>query len=209
MADEFVPYIKFDPKVGGTYPTIEIHSLPFPANLIPDLFNLSIFIIESNVRGHYLRSTINSLFCQRLIDNVNEVEVPDWDTELMSYRYNENGEVIYKTVELRYLSFIYDGVERVVSYSYEGESQSFLQMHNSYVPFSELDEKLQRLYIASTMLTQRSLNFYENEVKKIELIKGGLKPKGDKEEQMFRDVFHSNTSLMTDSEFAMIFGVER
>ena len=82
-------------------------------------------------------------------------------------------------------------------------------MHNSLVPFSQLDEKLQKLYIASKMLTQSSLDFYESEIQKIDMSKSGLKPKGEWEEQMFRDVFHSNTSLMSDDEYEMIFGVER
>jgi len=209
MADEYVPYIKYDAKVGGTYRTIPLRSLPFPTNHIPELFNLSIFIIERNERGYYLRSTINSFFCQQLIDNVTEIEVPEWDAEQMSYRYNENGEIIYKTEELKYLSFIYEGVERAVAYNYEGKGESFLQMHNSLVPFSQLDEKLQKLYIASKMLTQSSLDFYESEIQKIDMSKSGLKPKGEWEEQMFRDVFHSNTSLMSDDEYEMIFGVER
>ena len=39
MADEFVPYIKYDAKAGGYYPTIDFRSLPFPPSNIPDLFN--------------------------------------------------------------------------------------------------------------------------------------------------------------------------
>jgi hypothetical protein len=209
MADEFVPYIKYDAKVGGYYPTIDFRSLPFPPSNIPELFNLRIFIIETNERGYYLRSTLNSLFCFELTDNTSEIEVPDWDTEQMSYKYDENGEVIYKTEKLKYLSFTYDGVERTVAYNYAGKGETFLQMHTSTVPFAELDERLQKLYIAAKMLSQNSLEFYENEIRKMDFRQSGLKPKGEWEEQMFRDTFQSNTSLMSDDEYEMIFGIER
>lgn len=209
MADEFVPYIKYDAKVGESYKAIELRSLPFPSNHLPELFNLKFFIIEVNDRGYYLRSTLNSLFCQQLIDNICEIEVPDWDTEQMSFKYDENGEVILKTEKLQYLSFIFDGIERAVAYNYAGKGETFLQMHTSTFPFAKLDDRLQRLYIAAKMLTNEELDFYETELRKYEMEQSGLKPKGEWEAQMFRDTFKSNTKLMSDDEYEMIFGIER
>ena len=209
MADELVPYIKYDPKVGGYYPTIELHSLPFPSNFIPQLFNLRVFIIEKNESGYFLRSTLNSLFCQHLKEHISEIEVPDFDAEQFNYKYDENGEVIYKTETLKYLSFIFEGVERAVAYNYLGQKENFLEIHVSKVPFSELDKRLRQLYNASIMLTERSLAFYSNEILKMKMKKNELKPKGEWEETTFRDVFHSDTSLMSDDEYEMIFGVSR
>jgi len=209
MADEIVPYIKYDAKIGGHYPTIEIRSLPFPANHIPDLFNLRIFIIEMNERGYFLRSTMNSLFCQQLINNNCEIEVPEYDAEQGSYKYDENGEVIFKTEKLQFLSFIFEGVERTVAYNFAGKGEIFLQMHSSTVPFHELDSRLQKLYTAAKMLTPNYLEFYENEIQKMSSNNRGLKPKGEWEEQMFKDVFQSNPLLMSDDEYEMIFGIER
>lgn len=209
MSDEIVPYIKYDAKVGGHYPTIEIRALPFPPSHIPDLFNFRIFIIEKNERGYFLRSTMNSLFCQHLIDNSCEIEVPEYDAEQGSYKYDENGEVIFKTEKLQYLSFFYEGTERTVAYKFAGKADIFLQMHSSTVPFNELDGRLQKLYVAAKMLTPNYLEFYENEIQKMYSNNRGLKPKGEWEEQMFKDVFKSNTLLMSDDEYEMIFGVER
>jgi hypothetical protein len=96
-----------------------------------------------------------------------------------------------------------------VAYNYAGKGETFLQMHTSTVPFAELDERLQKLYIAAKMLSQHSLEFYENEIRKMDFRQSGLKPKGEWEEEMVRDVFHNNTSLMSDDEYEMIFGVER
>jgi hypothetical protein len=209
MADEYIPYIKYDAKVGGFYPTIELCSLPFPTNNIPDIFNLRFFIIETIDDEFYLRSTINSLFCYQLKDNAKFIEVPALDTEEMNYVYDENGEIIYKKEQLNYLSFTYKGIERTVAYYYSGKSKTFLQMHKSTIPFSELDNRLQRLYMATKMLTVNSLEILENESQKMDMKKNGLRPKGEWEEEMFRDVFHNNTSLMSDDEYEMIFGVER
>ena len=209
MSDAFVPYIKYDATVGGHYPTIELRSLPFPPNHIPQLFNLRIFIIEVNERGYYLRSTLNSFFCFQLRNNVSEIKVPDWDEEQMTYKYDGNGEIIFKIEKLNYLSFTYDGIERAVAYNYAGESVRFLQMHTSTVPLDKLDERLQKLYIAAEMLTQHSLDFYQKEVRKMYMTESGLKPKGEWEEQMFKDVFQSNMSLMSDYEIQMIFGIDR
>jgi len=211
MVDELVPYIKYDPKVGAFYPTIEIESLPFPSNNIPPIFNLSIFIIERNNKGYFLRSTVNSLFCQHLIEQVSEIDVPEVDVENFNYKYDENGEIIFKTEKLTYLSFFYEGVERAVAYNYAGKKQSFLQIHSSEIPFAELDKRLNRLYYASLLLTEHWLAHYSKELHKLkvsELLKG-LKPKGEWEENMFRDVFQSNTSLMSDDEYEMIFGYPR
>jgi peroxiredoxin len=49
----------------------------------------------------------------------------------------------------------------------------------------------------------------QNELRKLDFNLSGLKPKGEWEEQMFRDKFQSNTSLMSDDEYEMIFGIER
>jgi hypothetical protein len=209
MADEFVPYIKYDAKVGGYYPTIELLSLPFPASNIPQLFNLRIFIIEQNERGYFLRSTLNSLFCQHLIEQVRDIDLPDFDAEQSSYKYDENGEVIFKSYQLKYLAFNYEGKERAVAYNFAGKGECFLQMHTSEVPFAEFDERLRNLYIAATMLTEHSLAFYSNEILKMDMKKKTLNPKGKWEDEMFKNVFQSNTNAMTDDEYLMIFGVER
>lgn len=209
VADEIIPYIKFDPKSGGGYRPIELTSFPFPPHHLPQVFNLPLFIIEKNKYGYFLRSTLNSLFCSALYEVVSEIEVPDWDPENMSYKYNEEGEVIHKIERLQYLCFTVEGEERAVAYRYEGSGKTYLQLHTSEIPFEELDEKLQKLYLGAKLLSRHYITHYENEIRKLEAKATGLTPKGEWEAQMFRDVFRSNTSLMSDDEYEMIFGVER
>ena len=61
------------------------------------------------------------------------------------------------------------------------------------------------------MLTEPWLAHYSKELHKLEVseLLKGLKPKGEWEDKMFRDVFQSNTSLMSDDEYEMIFGYPR
>jgi len=209
MADEFIPYIKFDPKLGLGLRTIELTSLPFPAHHLPIIFNLPLFLIEKSELGYFLRSTLNSIFCSALYEVVKEIEVPDWDTEQTSYKYNEQGEVIYKSERLQYLCFTIEGEERTVAYSYAGESKSYLHMHTHTAPFEELDEKLQKLYKGAMLLSKHYITHYQNEVRKLKSSTSELRPKGEWEAQMFRDNFGSNVNLMSDDEYEMIFGVER
>lgn len=44
-------------------------------------------------------------FCQHLLEQVSEIDVPEVDVENFNYKYDENGEVIFKTEKLTYLSF--------------------------------------------------------------------------------------------------------
>jgi len=209
VADEFIPYIKFDPKIGGVYRSIKLTSFPFPPHHLPEIFNLPIFLIEKNKHGYFLRSTLNSFFCCALYEVINEIEVPDWDSETMGYKYNDEGEVVYKIEKLQYLCFTIEGEERAVAYNYAGSGKAYLQMHTAEIPFEELDEKLQELYLGAKSLSRHYITHCENEIRKIEAKAAGLTPKGEWEAQMFRDVFSSNPSLMTDDEYEMIFGVER
>jgi hypothetical protein len=209
MIDKFIPYIKFDPTFFISYNQIEIESFPFPADHMPEVFNLRIFLIEKNQLGYFLRSSINSLFCCALYEVVKDIEVPAWDSDQMSYKYHENGEVIYKTERLQYLSFTIEGQERVVAYNYAGKSKNFLRIDKSEIPFTELDEKLQKLYKGAKLLSWQYVEHYENEIRHLDLKNRGLKPKGEWEAQMFRDVFNSNPSTMNDDEYEMIFGVAR
>lgn len=209
MADEFIPYIKFDPKIGKGYHAIELASFPFPPHHLPEIFNLPIFIIETNEHGYFLRSTLNSLFCCALYEVVNEIEVPDWNSETMSYVYNEEGGIVYKVEKLKYLCFTVEGEERAVAYSYEGSGKAYLQMHTAEIPFKELDEKLKKLYLGALLLTRPYVTHYTNEIAKIKNKSNELTPKGEWEAKMFRDVFNSNPSLMSDHEYEMIFGVGR
>lgn len=213
MTDGNIPYIKFDPKLGDRYKTIELTSFPFPPHHLPEIFNLPIFLIEKNKHGYFLRSTLNSLFCCALFEVISEIEVPDWDTDPdsfdVNYKYNEQGEVIYKMEKLQFLCFTIEGEERTVAYNYAGSGKTYLKLHTSDVPFEELDENLQKLYLGAKLLSRHYIGHYQNEIRKSELEASGLTPKGEWEAQMFRDVFGSNPNSMTDSEYEMIFGVER
>ena len=208
MTDELIPYLKFNPKL-GPYPTIELTSFPFPPDHIPEIFNLRFFLVEENQRGYYLRSTINSLFCCCLYEVEKKIEVPDFDTETMSYKYDEDGNVVSKMAHLQYLCFTIEGEQKVVAYSYEGKGKNYLHVHHSDVPFDKLDGKLKQLYLGAKLLTRQFITHMQNENKKHNTKTSGLEPKGEWEAQMFKDVFHSNPSSMSDTEYEMIFGVER
>lgn len=208
MADEIIPYLKFNPKLGG-YKTIEIESLPFPPHHLPEIFNLSFFFIEKNIRGYFLRSTMNSLFCCYLYEVTTEIEVPDWDVEQEGFKYDEHGEIIQKIASISYLCLTVEGKERTVAYSYEGKGKCYLSMHISDVPFEDLDQKLQKLYLGAKLLSNQYIAHYEAEIEKRNSNFSYLKPKGDWEAEMFRDVFNNNPNAMSDSEYEMIFGVER
>ena len=208
MADEIIPYLKFNPKL-GTYPTIKVQPFPFPPHLMPNVFNLRTFFIEKTKRGDFLRSTENSLFCSAIYAATDEIEVPDWDDVNGSYKYDGVGEILFKTETLTYWYFCMEGEDRVVAYKYSGTAKTFLHVDASDEAFESLDEKLQKLYLGAKLMTKEFMDYYESEIKKLDSKKSNFKPKGVWEAEMFRDVFNSDPRTMTDDEFEMIFGIER
>jgi hypothetical protein len=208
MADLLVPYLEFNPTIDDVKPK-PLKPLPFPGFHIPSVFNLKYFFIEKVELGYFLRSSLNPLFCCALFEVEKDIEVELWDQEKECFKYDVDGNPLTKIETLSMLCFSVESELQVVAFFFEGKGESFLNSYTSNLPVEQLDERLKMLYEAALLSTDRMLGEITLGLRQDDLGFRGLEPRGEWEAQIFRDVFQSNPSLMSDDEFEMIFGVER